>query len=139
MHQAVRQLTVVGQQQQTFGVGIQTSDVKQLLVPANPVLDQVPHARATPIVRHRGVHPLGLVDRQMHQRVIDGHPRTVDPNHGDVGVHAGAQLGHYPVVNLYAAVEDHLLGYPARRNSGLRQHLLEPHALGISHPRPDPR
>ena len=45
VHQPVRQLAVVGQQHQPLGVGVEPPDVKQLLVSANSMLDEVTDAR----------------------------------------------------------------------------------------------
>ncbi len=77
MHQPVRQLAVVGQQQQPLGVGVEASDVKQLLVPAHPVLDQVTDAAAGPGRRtSSSACRRGFVDRQMHQGVVERSPRA---------------------------------------------------------------
>ena len=84
MHQPVRQLAVVGQQNQPFGVGIEPPDVKQLLVAPHPVLDQVADARPSKVVGHRRVHAQRLVQREVDQRVVEHHPRAVHPHHRHV-------------------------------------------------------
>jgi hypothetical protein len=132
MHQPMSKFAVVGQQDQTLGVGIEPTHVKKLLVAPNSVLDQIADAGPAAVVRHRRVHAARLVQRQIHQRVIQDHPCPVDADHRGIRVDPGAQLGHQLSVDLDTAVDDHSLGNPPRRNSGLRQHFLQANPAGFA-------
>ena len=133
VHQPVRQLAVVGQQQQPLGVGVEAPDVKQLLVSANSVLDEVADARPAAVVGHRRVHAPRLVDRQVHQRVVDDDPHAVDADHRRVGIHARAQLGDDPAVDLDPAVA----GSSSRRR-GARQFRPATTPSAVARPRSQP-
>ena len=133
MHQPVRQLAVVGQQDQPLGVGVQPPDVKEVLVAAHPVFHQVADARPAPVVRHGRMHAPRLVQRQVHQRLVEDHPAPSTRITDAAGIHPGAQFGHHLPVDLDAAVDDQLLGDPPRRNSRLGQHLLQANPFSLDH------
>ena len=61
VHQTVSQFAVIGQQQQSLGVGVEPPDVKQLLVAADPMLDEIADTRSSAVVGHRRVHARGLL------------------------------------------------------------------------------
>ena len=100
VHQPVRELAVVGEQQQPLGVGVETTDVEQVLVAAHAVFDQVADARAALLVGHGRHHPQRLVQRQIHQVLIEQHPGTVDADHRVGRIHPRTQLRHDPAVDL---------------------------------------
>ncbi len=125
VHQPMREFAVVGQQDQAFGVGVQPSHMEELLVAADPVLHQVTDARSAAVVRHRRMHALRFVQRQIHQGLVEDHPCAVDADLRGIGVDPGAEFGHHLAVDLDAAIGDHPLRDPSRRNPGLRQHFLK--------------
>ena len=106
----MRELAVVGEQQQAFGVGVQPSDVEELLVATHTVLHQVPDARPSSVIRHGGVHSRGL----LIARYTMESSRTILVPSTDVG-----GLGVHPVPNSVAgrrprpAVGDHPFGNAA--------------------------
>ena len=113
VHEAVRQLPVIGQQDQSDGFGIETTDIADALVAAHPLFDQLPDARAATVVRHGREHPVRLVECQIHQLGVHDHPRTVDANHVDGGIDSPALLGDDLAIHLHATVENHPLSDPA--------------------------
>src|SRR5438270_506237 len=64
VHQPVRQLAVVGQQQQALAVGVEPADVED---PLRYLTEIVGQRRPAPFVVHRRDHPAGLVHREVHQ------------------------------------------------------------------------
>ncbi|SKS73592.1 Uncharacterised protein [Mycobacteroides abscessus subsp. abscessus] len=113
MHEPVGQLSVVGEQDQPDGVGIQTADIAHPLVAPNPFLDQLADAGAATVVRHGRQHAEGLVESQIHQIGVHDHTRTVNANHVDSRVDSSALLGDNLAVYLDATVVNHPFGNPA--------------------------
>ena len=109
MHQPVGQLAVVGEQHQAFGIRVEATDVKELLVAANSVFDEISDAWSATVVRHRGMHAARFVQCEIDEGVVEHHPRTVDANHRHVGVHPGAEFRHHLAVDVDATVDDHPL------------------------------
>ena len=56
------ELTVVGQQQQSLSIGVQTPDMEEALL---AVADEVPYTGATELVAHRGHHTQGFVEGEV--------------------------------------------------------------------------
>ncbi len=122
MCQAVCQLTVVGEQQQSLGVGIQPADVEEPLLAAN---QQVAHGRPTLGIGHRRHHAPGLVQRQMHGSAGRRDAQTVDPDDHLLGVHADALLPHGLAVDGDPAGSDQLFAGAARTDTCGGHDLLE--------------
>ena len=68
MLQPVRQLAVIGDEEQPFGLGVEASDVEQ--PPRDPV-DIVRDRRAAAVVVHRRDDALGLVEREVHPGLVE--------------------------------------------------------------------
>jgi hypothetical protein len=83
--------------------------VKELLVAANSVFDEISDARSASVVRHGRMHSARLVHSEIYQRVVELHPHTVDADHRHVGVHPGAEFCHHLAVDVDAPVDDHPL------------------------------
>ena len=127
--EAVRQFTVVGQQQQTLGFDVQAAHVEHAL--AHGGTQEVRDAGATFGVFHGGDHAGGLVECHVDELVVglNGHAVHL---HGHLGgVHAHTQLGHDFTVNGDAAFGNHFFADAAGCHTGLSQQLLQAHAVVV--------
>ncbi len=77
VRQPVGQLTVVGEQDQPFGVDVEPADVEQ---PLGPIGDEIAEARPAAVVGHRRQHPARLVDRHDDGAGGGRHALAVDPD-----------------------------------------------------------
>ena len=132
MHEAVGQLTIVGENQQTFRIRIQAPNVEESLARHDAVSHKIADARSPKLIFHRGVHPTRLVQRKVLVFLIHVHAHTINANDVHVRVHAHALLADDFAVDLNAAFVDHQLAVTARSNARLRQDFLQAHAFCLS-------
>ena len=79
MHEPMREVAVVGQEQQPFTVGVEPPDVEE---PLRPVGDEIAHGRPAACVTHRAEHTPRLVQGQVDEVVTYREPVPVDMHHG---------------------------------------------------------
>src|SRR5882757_6841266 len=125
MHQAMRQVSVVGEQEQSLAVGVETADMKQTLA----VCDQVPHGPAPPRVRHRAQDAPWLVQRQVLEVVPDLDPRAVNSDHGRLRVDSRTKLGNERTVYLDPPCADQEFTRAPRAKARGGQNLLQTHTF----------
>jgi hypothetical protein len=124
------ELTVVGQQQQPLGVGVETSDVEE---PGVAICDEVGE-RGSPLrVTHRADDACRLVEHQIDQvgSRLDAHPVDLDDRVRRVD--AQALLMDDSAVYLDAALVDQLLARAATAHPGRGQDTLQAYAVGVVH------
>jgi hypothetical protein len=125
--QPVREVAVVGEQEQPLGLHVQPADVEQALV---PVADQVTEVGPALVVLHGRDHADGLVDGEVHLRGVDLDPQAVDVD--DLrGPDTGPELGDDLVVDRHPPQGDQLLRPAAGGDTGLGQDLLQPLPLRV--------
>ena len=129
VHEAVSQLAVVGEQQQTLSIGIQATHVEQALAGHNPVRHHVTNARAAHVIRHRGLHAPRLVQHEVLRVLVDVDANTVDADDVGVGIDAGALGDDDLAIDFDAAFINQNLRVAAGSHAGLSQDLLEALAL----------
>src|SRR5665648_69518 len=118
---------VVGQQQQSLGVGVQAPDVEEPLL---AVADEVSYARTTEIVTHRRDHTQGLVEGKVDARLVKLNPGPIDVDRLGVGIDPHTQLADDMPVDLDAACADEVLARSTTADTGRCQELLQAHAIG---------
>ena len=122
VRQVRRQLAVVGQEEQPFGLEIQTAHGIHVLAHAAQQIDD----RRTPLrIRSRRQVTARLVQQEIAVMLDDLDPAAV---HADVVVcriRFRAELADSRAIHRDAAVEHQLLRRAARGDSGLRQDFLE--------------
>ena len=95
VHQPVREVAVVGEQQQPLAVGVEPADVEQPLLDVETrLVHQVGDGAPAPVVAHRAEHAARLVQREVHQVVADDHPVAVDVDDRGRRVDPGTERGH---------------------------------------------
>ena len=112
MHDTVSDFTVIRQQEQTLGLSVETPDRYDTSLDAHEVHDGVTSAL---IVRCSDV-PLGLVQQQIPPTLI-WNQIAIDLDFLLVRVDLGAKLSDDDPIDADAALDDHLFGTAARRNS----------------------
>jgi hypothetical protein len=120
--QSLRQLAVVGEQQQPLGVGVEAPDVEEPLLATSQV---IPHARPTAVVGHGRLDPPRLVEREHDVPRSRRDAHAVDLDDGRPGVDPQALLEHDPTVDLDPAFVDHLFAGPPASDPCGCQHLLK--------------
>src|ERR671925_299869 len=123
VHEPVRQLAVVGEQDEAGGVGVQPADWIQARARRR---DQPHHRRSTLRVARRRHHAGGLVDhpddallRAADELAVDAHLRR----HGD----PAPEVGHHLPVDGHPPGPDQVLGRPAGGHTRVGEVLGEPH------------
>jgi hypothetical protein len=121
MGEVCRQIAVVGENQQAFGVEVEPADRIDVFADADQLDDRGPLLR---IRASRDVAPRFV---QQHVPVPLGQPDApaVDADIVVRGVGLGAQLANGLPVDGHTPLEHELLGGAARRDSGSRQDLLQ--------------
>ena len=122
------EFTVVGQQDETLGVRVQTAHVKKSLPGHDSFGNQVTDARATKVVCHRRLPALGLVQSQILVFFVDDHARTIHSHDGCLRIDTQALLQDDFSVDLDPTGGNQLLGTASRGDPGLREDLLQSHA-----------
>ena len=123
--EAVRQLAVVGEQDDALGLGVEPADVEETGL---AVGDVVAEALAAVRVLHGGDDTGGLVQREEQVR-LGGHRQAVDLDLVLLRVDPHALLDDDLAVDLDPAGVDQLLAGAARAHAGAGEHLLQPLAL----------
>ena len=110
MLQSVGEVAVVGEQQQTLGVGIQPSDVEEPVLAGS---EEVGDRRATQLVAHRRDDAQGFVEGEVDPRLVELDPLAVNVDRLAEGVDADPELGDDMPVDLDTAGRDEVLAGPA--------------------------
>jgi hypothetical protein len=132
MGDALRELAVVGEEDQAFGGHVQAPHRKQ----AGHGRNEVHHRRPLLRVEPRGHVPLGLVEQEVHGGGGRLHAHAV---HADVvagGVGLAAERLHRQPVDGDPALDDCRLGGAAGGDAGAREDLLEALFHDVMIPRP---
>ena len=127
--EAVREVAVVGEDEQALGVGVEPADVEEPLL---AVADEVADVDPAELVAHRGDDAERLVEGEVDPRLVELDAHAVDV-HGLGGADAHAELGDDLAVDLHPALADQVLADPARADAGRREQLLQAHAVGVVH------
>ena len=125
MHEAVGELTVVSEQQQALGLGVQAANVEQALPLLEALVDEVAHRRATHVVAHRGLDAARLIEDVVVHLIVDLDAHSVDADDVLVRVDAHAHPIHNLAVDLDSARGDELLAHAAAGHAGGCQDLLQ--------------
>ena len=126
MGEPVGQLAVVGEQDETLGLGVQTAHVEE---PLGAVEHEVRQRGAALGVGHGADDADRLVDGEVDQV---GHGRQALAVHVDdlLGrVDPGAEAADHLAVDRHPAVTDHVLAGPAAGHARLGEDLLQPDAV----------
>jgi len=120
VHDAVGDVAVVGEQQQTFGLAVEASDR------VDPLrnLDQLHHRLAVALVAHGRDIAAGLVEQQVARRLAS-EQLAVNVDLACLGIDLGAELGDDGAVNRHAPGHDQLFGPPAGAGAARGHHALE--------------
>ena len=98
VHEPVRQVAVVGEQQQPLTVGVEPADVEE---PFRTVGHKVADRAPPPRIAHRAQHAAGLVEREVDQVVPDHDPVAVDVDDRGGRIDPPAQLDNSePIAEL---------------------------------------
>jgi hypothetical protein len=108
MHHAVRELTVVGEEEQPFRVAVEPAD----RVEALRGLHQLHHGLAIAVVAGGGNESARFVEHDV-TTTLRPHDLAVDPDFVVDWIGFGTKLGDGCAVHRNPARNDHLLGYPA--------------------------
>ncbi len=127
MHHAVRDVPIVGEQEQPLGVPVEAADWEDAL----GHVDQI-HDRATiPLVAGRRDVAAWLVEEQV-ARLLGPQELAVDPDLRRPGINFGPQLGDDVAVDGHAPGPDQFLGRPTRAGaSGGHDTLQALHQRGL--------
>jgi len=125
MGQLVGELTVVGQDQQTVGVGVQTPDMEEPLMPGHVLLEAGPALR----IVHRRDDTSRLVEHEVEVAPGRRNAGAVHPDDIPFRIDAGPLLGDNPAVDLDASLGDQLLARPSAGYARLRERLLQAQAF----------
>jgi hypothetical protein len=105
-----RQIAIVGQEQDAFGVEVEPTDRFDR---HRQVRQVVHHRRAATVIGHRGDASLGLIEQDIE--VVERHHRfAVDQHLVAVGVDLGPEHRHDGTVDLDATGDDQFFGLAAR-------------------------
>ena len=126
--EAVREVAVVGEDEQALGVGVQPPDVEE---PLGSPGDVVADAHPAQLVGHRRDHTGGLVEGEVDARLVEVHPLAVDVDGLPQWVDAHAELTHDLSVDLDAPLADEQLAGAAGADARRGEHLLQAGALGV--------
>ena len=121
MHKALRQGTVIGQQQQAFGMVIETTNRINTALNAFEVI----HNRAAALrIRYRRDDALRLIEQIIfHAFRFQAFPVDFDAVHVRINLHA--QLRHRAAIDLHLTGYDELLCLTARRKTTTANILLQ--------------
>jgi len=122
MHQPVRQLPIIREQQRALGVVVQPPH--RVDPPPHP-LQEVRHRGPALRVAQRGDHALRLVEDEVPPLLRRLHQLPVHLDEVLPGLHLGARFAHHLAVHLHPPLGDELLRVTPRRHPRLRQELLQ--------------
>jgi hypothetical protein len=126
MHDPMRDIAIVGQQEQALGVAVKPSDWK------NPFADpnKVHHRPAIALVACGSDVPGRFVEHQIAQWWL-ANDLVVDPDFIGGGISARAQLGHDLAVDRDAAFGDQCFGGASGGNAASGEYALESFQIGL--------
>ena len=122
------EFAVVGQQDETLGVRVQSTHVEKPLPGHDSLGNQITDAGTTEVIRHRRLPTLGLVQRQVLVFFVDDHARAIHSHDSCLRIDAKALLQDDFSVDLNPTGGNHLFGAASRGDPGLREDLLQAHA-----------
>ena len=73
-----------------------------------------------------------LIQHKILVVVVHIHTHPINPNHINLRVHAHPLLHHHGTIDLNPTRVNHDLSIPSRSHPSLRQHLLQPHPIGVA-------
>ncbi|CAB4834548.1 unannotated protein [freshwater metagenome] len=123
--QPMREIAIVGHQQQTFGALIEASHWVHPRFLRHQLHDGGPTLR---VVRG-GHHTLGFVEQVIHEPRFEANRHTIHFNGVVFGVHSAAEHGDL-TIHRDAVGADHVLADTTAPPAAHRQHLLQPLTLG---------
>ena len=123
VHQLVREIAVVREQQQATGVRVETPDGVHARTARHELADR---ATAFGIVERRD-HTDGLVEDVVHELRATADRTAVHGHVVSLLVDAHADLTHRLAIDPDAALDDELVTLPARADTAVRQVLVESH------------
>ena len=131
MHQTVGQFTIVGQNQQAFGVRVEATDVEETLPGCGLLRNHIANARTAHVILHGGLHATRLIQDEVLVLFVDVDTHAIDANdiHVRVDAHALA-LDDFPV-DFNAAGFNEYLCVATRCDARLSKDFLQAFALGI--------
>lgn len=125
MREALRYVTVVGEQDKTAGFVVEAPYRKEVVaIGANHVTDRTPSLR----IGHRGNHAYRLVVGDISQASCDG-GTSVHHHLVFVRIGPGAEVLDHSPVQADAALTNQVLRRPPRRDPRAAQNLLDPFLL----------
>ena len=128
MHESMRHVAIVGEEQETFGLFVQATNMEEpLWVPSH----KISHTRASLIVGHGGHNAGGLVQHEYDHCSDKLDYPAVKRDLIARGIDACAQIGN-DAVHSNAPSTNQRITCAARPNPSLRQRLLQPNAV-ITH------
>src|SRR5262245_3838306 len=125
MSQPVRELTIVGQQDQALRLVVKPADMEQALV---VIGHQVRDRRPAPVIRHSAEHASWLVECEVDKVRAGRDSLTVHPDHLGLRVDSGAEPADDLSVDLYPPGTYELLASTPAAYARCREHLLQPHS-----------
>src|SRR4051812_19028695 len=123
VHELVREVAVVRDQERSLGVVIEAADRVDALVDAHEVLRD---GRTALGIGERGDGRRGLVEQEIDLVLRLGDDAAVHADDIVRGVGFGAELANDRAVQLDAALLDELLRLPPRSDAGVREDFLPP-------------
>ncbi len=127
----MREVPVVGEQDQAFGVGVETADVEQALTGGDALGDDVTDAGTAEVVGHRRLPAARLVERDVDEVLLHDDADAVDADDGVLGIDAQALFEDDATVDLDPALVDEFLRGAPGGDAGLREHLLQAHTVAL--------
>jgi hypothetical protein len=126
------ELPIIGQDQQTFGVGIEPADVEEALLFERPLSAFRQHVGDRPPafrILHGDNDATGLVEGKVEMAARRRDTGTVDPDYITVRVDPAALLGNDLGVHFDTPLADQGFTGTAGAYAGLGKNLLEAYAL----------
>ena len=121
MSKPVRELTVIRENEQPLGVGIEPANVEQSL---GPVLDVVTDTRPSTIINHRRDNTARFIERGHSDVGNRRHSLAINANDSRERVNPHALLCDDRAVYFDTALFDELLAPAAAPDAGEGKHLL---------------
>ena len=120
MHHPVRQLAVVRQQQQPFGIAVKPADGIEAL----GRVDEIHHGSALTLVARRRDVAAWFIEHDVAAALRPNH-LAIDANGVRIGIGFAAKLGDDDAIHGDPAGDDHLLGDPARCDATRGKNALD--------------
>jgi hypothetical protein len=120
MGQQIGQFTIIGKQDQTLAIHIQSP----YRVQAHGCLYQIIKCPATPVILHRRQNTPRLVEHEVGLSRDDPDPLAIHPDLVPTWIHLGTELGDCPAIDRHPALPDQLFCLSARSHTSMGQNLL---------------